>query len=320
MHMKGTALLSVAFIAAAAGAQSTDDCRMLTDDTARLACYDRQHGPPLAPTTNGKHDGTSALEQREQREMELQRESFALTAHRPNYILPVTYLDKADFSPYEAFGDTEQIKEVEAKYQLSVRSLLWPEMFGSRLNGWLAFTVQSYWQVYASDISAPFRETNYEPELFVSVPLGTNLLGWRLHRLDFGIDHQSNGRSEPLSRSWNRVTGQLLVDKDNTALFLRTWWRIPESDEDDDNPNIERYMGQGEFGGAYRWHDHTFAAIVKNNFRSHNKSGVQLDWSFPLTRHLKGYLQLYSGYGENLIDGPNSQNRVGLGLMLTDWL
>jgi phospholipase A1 len=47
---------------------------------------------------------------------------------------------------------------------------------------------------------------------------------------------------------------------------------------------------------------------------------VQFDWSFPLTRHLKGYLQLYSGYGENLIDGPNNQTRVGLGLMLTDWL
>lgn len=79
-------------------------------------------------------------------------------------------------------------------------------------------------------------------------------------------------------------------------------------------------MGQGEIGGAYHWGNKTLALIVKNNFRSENKSGVQLDWSFPLTHHLKGYLQLYSGYGENLIDGPNNQNRVGIGLMLTDWL
>lgn len=316
-----TFLLALALLLTATPtfAQSaSENCRILTNSTARLACYDRLYGPPV--TSEQSDAPLSAVAKREQQQLELQQEWFALTPHRPNYILPFTYLDNADFSPYAQLGDTDKVKDTEAKYQLSVRTLLWPQMFGSKLNAWFAFTLQSYWQIYASDISAPFRETNYEPEFFVSAPLNGELFGWQLHRLDFGLDHQSNGRSEPLSRSWNRVVGQLLLDRNNAALFMRTWWRIPESDSDDDNPHIERYMGQGEFGGAYRWGRQTFALLVKNNFRSENKSGVQLDWSFPLTHHLKGYVQLYSGYGENLIDGPNNQNRVGLGLMLTDWL
>ncbi|MET0988538.1 MAG: phospholipase A [Steroidobacteraceae bacterium] len=303
-------------------AQSTNDCRLITDNTTRLACYDTQYGPPLSEPPRAKADEQtlSALERRERSEIELQQDWFALTPYRPNYILPATYLDNADFSPYAEFGDSGKIKDVEAKYQLSVRTLIWPKMFQSNVDAWVAFTLQSYWQVYASDISAPFRETNYEPEFFVSTPLKWDVLGWRLHRLNFGLVHQSNGRSEPLSRSWNRVFGQLTAEQGNAALYAKAWWRIPEDDEDDDNPHIERYMGQGEFGGAYHWGNHTVALIIKNNFRSENKSGVQLDWSFPLTHHLKGYVQLYSGYGENLIDGPNNQNRVGLGLMLTDWL
>lgn len=152
------------------------------------------------------------------------------------------------------------------------------------------------------------------------MPVHADLFGWSLHSVGLGVAHQSNGRSEPLSRSWDRVTGQLLFEKDEAAFFVRGWWRIPKSAEEDDNPDIEDYMGQGELGAAYQWGNHTIALLLKNNFRSDNKSGVQLDWSFPLFRHLKGYLQLYSGYGENLIDGPNYQNRVGVGFMLTDWL
>jgi phospholipase A1 len=263
----GGSLLSL-LVAAASSAQSTaSDCRMLTDDAARLACYDRLHGPP---TANTPAENLPAVERREQQEIELQEEWFALTPHRTNYILPVTYLHNPDFSPYRSFGETDKIKNIEAKYQLSVRTLLWPRMFGSQVNTWFAFTLQSYWQIYSADISAPFRETNYEPELFVSVPLNAELFGWRLHRLDFGLDHQSNGRSEPLSRSWNRVVGGVLFEKGNAGLFMRTWWRIPESDAQDDNPHIERYMGQGQIGGAYRWGNQTFALIVKNNFRSEN--------------------------------------------------
>lgn len=66
---------------------------------------------------------------------------MALTPHRPNYILPVTYLNNADFSPYATLGDVHDLEDLEVKYQLSMRTVLWPQMFGSRLEAWFAFTL-----------------------------------------------------------------------------------------------------------------------------------------------------------------------------------
>lgn len=190
-------------------AQSDSDCRLITDNTARLACYDTRYGSPVREPAGPPTDqqAPSALERREQSEIELQRNWFALTPYRPNYILPVTYLDHEDFSPYASIGDTGKIKDVEAKYQLSVRTLLWPKMFHSNVDAWFAFTLQSYWQVYASDISAPFRETNYEPEFFASTPLQVDLLGWRLHRCTASTPAWSINRTGAASHSPAAGTG-----------------------------------------------------------------------------------------------------------------
>jgi len=249
----------------------------------------------------------------------LQNDWFAITPYRTNYILPVTVRKSPDYSAYSFLGaEAQGLENTEAKFQLSVQTLLWPEFSSSRISLWGAFTLQSYWQAYASDVSAPLRESNYEPELIAVMPMSTTVGGIRIRDLQLSLNHQSNGRTEPLSRSWNRVIGRVTFEKGNFAGYSKLWWRIPDTGEDD-NPHIERYMGQAEFGLAYRWREHTFAGILRNNLRADNKSGLQLDWSFPLFSHLKGYVQAYTGYAENLIDGDRYNNRVGVGLMLTDW-
>ena len=76
----------------------------------------------------------------------------------------------------------------------------------------MAVTLQSWWQAYASDISAPFRETNHESEIFATMPINTDLLGLNFREVALGLNHHSNGRTDPLSRSWNRVTSRLIYD------------------------------------------------------------------------------------------------------------
>lgn len=78
-------------------------------------------------------------------------------------------------------------------------------------------------------------------------------LGW--HPFDgntglvVGVEHQSNGRSGTLSRSWNRVYAELLYENGDWLYFLKPWYRIQEDEkldpslpEGDDNPDIADYI------------------------------------------------------------------------------
>ena len=289
-------------------------CTQIQDPIDRLSCYDSVF---LKPETVEVASHLSVLENRELSEREVRDNWFSITPHRPNYILPATYNESSDFSNYGTIGDL--FSDTEIKFQLSLKTLLFENLWkDSSLTA--AYTQQSFWQLYADDeISAPFRETNYEPEIIWSFPLDYEILGFKARELSFSFVHQSNGRSRPLSRSWNRVSSQLLLDRGNLAVLAKVWSRTDEPDLDD-NPNIEEFMGRAQFGVAYRYHDHTFVMNVKNSLGSDYRSGVELNWLFPLSHHLKGFVQIYSGYGENLIDMEDKSNRIGIGVALTDWL
>ena len=136
----------------------------------------------------------------------------------------------------------------------------------------------------------------------------------------FGLEHQSNGRSEPLSRSWNRIYSLLAFEKGHFYFAIKPWYRIPESRSSDDNPDIQKYMGHGEFYAVYTWGKQRFGIMLRNNFRTENYGAVQLDWSFPLHRKFDGYIQYFSGYGESLIDYNHSTSRIGIGIIIANWL
>jgi len=291
-----------------------DECAKIADNAVRLKCYDEltDRGPA------GK-DAESYLSRLWDLDTESRRKRFALRPHRFNYILPYTYNATPSKELLQADPGRE-IQNQEVKFQISFKAKLWQDVLDRDMDLWLAYTQLSFWQFYDFKNSSPFRETNYEPELLLNFRMNYNLLGLGGRYINVGINHQSNGQSEPLSRSWNRVVANFGFERDRLNVILKTWYRIPEDEEDDDNPDIERYMGYGQIDVHYHRDGHLVGLSLRNNLRAHgNKGAVQLDWSFPLCKSVSGYIQYFNGYGESLLDYRASANRLGAGFILKEW-
>ena len=250
--------------------------------------------------------------------------TFNFRAYKPVYLLPAFWNSDPNEQPTSSNPDMEpqtgSLSDVEAKFQLSFKTKAVENLFGDNGDIWMGYTQTSRWQVYNSENSRPFRETNYEPEVMLVFRNGYSLGDWRGRMLGIGINHQSNGRADPLSRSWNRVVVNVGLDRDNWALMLRPWWRISDGDEDE-NPGIENYIGRGDATLVYTRGGHEFSLMARHSLRGGEDShgAVRLDWGFPLTRTLRGHLQVFDGYGESLIDYDHRATYVGLGVSLLEW-
>ena len=250
---------------------------------------------------------------------------WSFRAHKPNYFLVGRYTDSVNMAPYDAYFDAVNdpslaIDETESKFQLSFKLKALEDAFGTDADLWLGYTQQNHWQVYNDDISSPFRETNYEPEVFATIPTRYEILGLTGRFINLGFVHQSNGQSYILSRSWNRIYAQFGFEHgDKFNLLFKPWYRLDEDAEDDDNPDITDYMGDFEVVASYKLGRHTLSALARSGF-DFERGFLQLDWSFPLYRNLKGYVQATTGYGESLIDYDHKQNTIGAGFLLTDWM
>lgn len=237
--------------------------------------------------------------------LQMVSKTFDIAPYKMNYLLPYTY----DNVKHE--GREHQ----ETKFQVSFQKGLTDNLLGLHESFVVAYTQTSWWQTAAD--SAPFRETNYQPEFFMIMPhWDTDSF---IKAYQFGIVHQSNGQDTPKSRSWNRVYAKAFFQAGGLVISPRVWYRIPESESSDDNPNIDDYLGYGDLELMYPWKQQNFRLLVRNNMHADNNRGaVQFDWTFPLwEQNLFGYIQLYSGYAESLIDYDKRTDRIGLGFALS---
>jgi phospholipase A1/A2 len=263
-----------------------------------------------------------ALSKRIEAQFESDKAAWAILPYRPTYVLPVAYNPDINEEPLEANGITSNnMQDVEIKFQISFLLPVWREAFGGFGDLCFGYTQISVWQAYDREDSSPFRDTNYEPEFFLRKDTDYDLFGLHGRMIMLGAVHQSNGRgNEELSRSWNRLYANFLFEKDRFSCALKPWYRIPENEEDDNNPDIDEYLGYGEFRAAYKFKKQECAMMFRNNMQSENKSTIQLDWIFPLSKHIKGYVQYFDGWGEVLLDYNHYDQRIGAGFLLGEWL
>ena len=171
-----------------------------------------------------------------------------------------------------------ECNSTEAEFQLNFKTRLWATE-NRRFGVWDAYTQQSQWQVYNDKVSRPFRETNYQPELLVSYNPDLNFAGFSWGLLNFGYNHQSYGRSDPISRSWDRLIAEFGVEKGDFALLIRPWIVI-DDDGGDDNPDITDYYGYGDITGVYKWRGNSSTLMGRGNLDT-EKGAARSTWTTP---------------------------------------
>jgi len=269
-------------------------------------------------------DSKSALDQRVEAEKRNQYNQFTLQLYRANYILFGSY-DFAGINekPYQGDSslDGESFEPYEVKFQISLKVPLANDLLGLGDHLFVGYTNRSFWQAYTHNISAPFRETNHEPEVWMSFDMDWDVFGVRNRMIDVGLSHQSNGQSGQLSRSWNRAYLRFIFETENSAFSIKPWVRLPENRGEDDNPDITHYMGNVEFMGVTQYGQSQFSLMLRDNFDfQDNKGAFELGYSYPIHRNLNLYVQWFYGYGESLIDYNYRNNTLSIGFQLGRWL
>jgi phospholipase A1 len=327
-------LLSLASLAQAQQPPANDGlerCARITNPDARLACFDKLVPEPTeqagTPVTPEPEDQRSLLRDRWGIGISDRDSRFDLRPHKASYLLFGRRSDAPNTLPTsptkQPLAEPLDIDKTEAKFQFSFKVKL--ADFDEMLPGappaavWVGYTQQSQWQVYNPHVSRPFRETNYEPEVMLAFFPDRDVLGWHWRLTALGLNHQSNGRSDPLSRSWNRVFVLFGFEQDNFALLVRPWLRLNEDYSKDDNPDITHYLGYGDVTALYTFGKHTLSLLARYNPAT-GKGALQAGWNFPLHRKVRGYVQWFSGYGESMIDYNWRQNTIGIGVSLSDAL
>jgi phospholipase A1 len=252
--------------------------------------------------------------------------TFNLRGYKPIVVLPFfassnQNREPSSPNPLNTVTEPQQVDNIESKFQISLKTKIWQGVFGDQGDVWAAFTQSSRWQVYNEKESRPFRETDYEPEVMLMFNTNYQLAGWDGRLLGIGLDHQSNGQSDPLSRSWNRVMGYAGFERPGWTIMFRPWWRIPEGGPDDNNPDIDNYMGRADMQIIHEWQGQEFGLMLRHSLRAGSEShgAAQFTWSFPVAGNLRGYMELFKGYGESMIDYNHNATYLGIGVSLLDW-
>ena len=114
------------------------------------------------------------------------RGTFLVTPYKPMYALPIRWSDNPNEQPKSGNIDPDYIappgvnyNNIEAKFQLSFKTKVLQGIFWGRGDIWVAYTQISHWQIYNNNLSRPFREVNYEPELILNIPVKLKVFGFK---------------------------------------------------------------------------------------------------------------------------------------------
>ncbi len=223
---------------------------------------------------------------------------FNLKLHKANFITPLSHYIKANG---KTNGD-------EVDFQISFKKLLLRPY--KDIDFYFGYTQKSFWEMYDKQNSSPFRETNYNPELFLDINLQEKKLFFDTVYL--GYEHESNGQTVERSRSWNRSYIQGFKQIDGFSFNIKFWSRTPEDKktdvndtQGDDNPDILDYYGNSEMSLSYKEGNHKFLLFLRNLESIANKDRYltrEFGYNYKTGDDTDIVVRYFQGYGDSLID------------------
>lgn len=265
----------------------------------------------VAPT-HATEEAPAALEETDRPVVVLARpdQEPALSAHEQAYFV----------------GGSNSQNGKDAKFQISFKYRLFdPESSFSKYSPVLSNLYFTYTQTTVWDLggdSSPFRDTSYRPGIFYRWLGRGNDLWPDEYRA--GLEHESNGQGGDESRSINigyiRPTWNFDLDNGQRLSFFPKIYGYLDKEENED---IQQYRGYVDWMMRFGRED----GLVVNGLYRQGTGGYmtgQLDFSYPLSERIFArtgafaHLQLFSGYGETLIDynrEHDTQIRVGISLV-----
>lgn len=253
-------------------------------------------------------------------------DKFFLEPYKPNYILPISYKSG---EAYNSYSLSDNYGNFESEFQISLKYNFLYNLFDLHETYFISYSQRAWWQIYS--VSSPFREINYNPELFVSIPMNLSYKDIRLNYLNISFVHNSNGKGNIENSNPDLVSDDLLFSNNSRSLnyleltsFIsyknlntKLSFILPFLGDMDlsDNPDIYDYYGYFCFETLISLDDYYMSIGGRFNPKTNN-GNIELNTYYTLNKkeNLYIYFKYFYGYGESLIDYNNNVSKVSLGV------
>ncbi|MBD8387039.1 phospholipase A [Dysgonomonas sp. BGC7] len=202
----------------------------------------------------------------------------------------------------------------DAKFQVSIRHKLTNSTLPFKTYVFLTYTQKAFWNVFQK--SFPFRDLNYNP----TVGLGRALVRHNrfLGTMTLQFEHESNGKDEEDSRSWNKVSfGTHFTLNDRWTMHAKAWIPIVDGGN---NKDIVKYSGWGMWGMDYSSpkKKYNFGFLMTKRGGRNLNANITANFAVRLFNDDNQFLFLeyYNGYGESMLDYKQFRQRLRLGIVI----
>ena len=213
-----------------------------------------------------------------------------------------------------AIGQMPNAHNSDVKFQISVAQRITKTTLPLNSYLFLAFTMKTMWNVFEK--SLPMRDLNFNPGLGWSFPFFSK--GRYSGKFKILIEHESNGRDEDASRSWNKISfcGSTMI---NEWLMVHSKFWIPIVDGGS-NKDILYYSGIYQGGLAVTTPNKKFGwaltLIKRKGWNLNFNTILEFNWKILPQDNQYLFVQYYNGYGENLLDYNVFHSRLRVGLVI----